>query len=75
MYAARAIIRLSRKDGKKQDLRCCMHLGMRKSLVAHAHSIVDVRFYLLAGSPVPKHVEPIVQDYKMHRNLPLRFQI
>ncbi|CAL5221648.1 g3875 [Coccomyxa viridis] len=41
-YAARTIIRLSRKDSKKQDMRCCMHLGMRKSLVAHAHSVIDV---------------------------------
>ncbi len=55
MYAARAIIRLSRKDGKKQDLRCCMHLGMRKSLVAHAHSVINVRFVLFADSSMAKH--------------------
>ena len=24
-----------------------MHLGMRKSLVAHAHSVIDVRFFSL----------------------------
>ena len=32
-----------------------MQLGMRKSLVAHAHSVIDVRFLSLSASAVGKH--------------------
>lgn len=42
-YAARSIVRLSRKDDQRREFTCCPHLGGRKSLVAHARAFANVR--------------------------------